>query len=204
MAAARPHAEAVVFRDRRLTYRALLAQVDTLARALLAAGIGRGDRVALLLPNRPEWLVTAFAVAKVGGVVVGVSTFSTPRELACTLEHAEAAALVTVEEGLERRRPYRRAFSTWAHKASHSRRAHGAKLSSWAGVRGASFANTRIASSNLRRACVSAAFSRAHLRTCRNGREASIWVKSFPGMPASTSRSLTRTALRRRSQATWA
>jgi fatty-acyl-CoA synthase len=97
MAAARPHAEAVVFRDRRLTYRALQAQVDTLARALLAAGIGRGDRVALLLPNRPEWLVAAFAVAKVGGVVVGVSTFSTPPELAWTLEHAEAAALVTVE-----------------------------------------------------------------------------------------------------------
>ena len=97
MAAAHPHAEAVVFRDQRLTYRALRARVDELARALLAVGVTRGDRVAVLLPNRPEWIVAALAIAKVGGIVTAVSTFSTPRELAWTLEHSEAAALVTVE-----------------------------------------------------------------------------------------------------------
>jgi len=97
MAAARPHAEAVVFRDQCLTYAALRARADELARALLAVGIARGDRVALLLPNRPEWLIAAFASAKVGGITVGISTFSTPRELAWTLEHAQAAALITLE-----------------------------------------------------------------------------------------------------------
>jgi len=95
--AARPGAEAVVARDTRLTYAALRAQVDTLARALLAAGVARGDRVAVLLPNRPEWLVTALAAARVGAIVAAISTFSTARELAWALEHAEARVLVTVE-----------------------------------------------------------------------------------------------------------
>ena len=97
MAAARPDADAVVFHDRRLTYAALSARVDELARAFLAIGVRRGDRVAVLLPNRPEWIVAALAIAKVGGIVTAISTFSTPRELAWTLDHSEAVALVTVE-----------------------------------------------------------------------------------------------------------
>ena len=97
LATTRAHAEAVVFRDQRLTYAGLRAQVDELARALLASGVARGDRVAVLLPNRPEWIVTALAVARIGGGVTAISTFSTPRELAWTLDHSEAVALVTVE-----------------------------------------------------------------------------------------------------------
>ncbi len=95
MAGALPHAEAVVFRERRLTYAALRAHVDTFARALLALGVRRGDRVALLLPNRPEWIVAALAIGKIGGIVAAVSTFSTPRELGWTLDHAQANVLVT-------------------------------------------------------------------------------------------------------------
>jgi fatty-acyl-CoA synthase len=93
----RPDAEAVIFRDRRLTYGALRAASDELARALLAAGVRRRDRVAVLLPNRPEWLVAAFAAAKVGAITVGVSTFSAPRELAWTIEHCRPAAIITME-----------------------------------------------------------------------------------------------------------
>ena len=97
MAAARPRAEAVVFRGERLTYAVLKARADELARALLAVGVSRGDRVAVLLPNRPEWLVAAFAVSKVGAITVGVSTFSTPREIAWILDHCRPAVLVTIE-----------------------------------------------------------------------------------------------------------
>jgi len=60
IAARHPGREAVVFRDQRLTYRELTARVDLLARALLGLGVRHGDRVALLLPNRPEWLIGAF------------------------------------------------------------------------------------------------------------------------------------------------
>jgi fatty-acyl-CoA synthase len=95
--AARPDAEAVVFRGERLTYAALRAQVDTLARGLLALGVKRGDRVVLLLPNRPEWLIGAFAAAKTGATVVAVSTFSAPREIEWTLEHAQPRLIITME-----------------------------------------------------------------------------------------------------------
>src|SRR5262245_25019213 len=97
IAAERPDAEAVVFRGQRWAYAALREQADALARALLALGVARGDRVALLLPNRPEWLIGAFAVAKVGAVTVAVSTFSTPREIAWTLEHAQPRVILTME-----------------------------------------------------------------------------------------------------------
>ena len=69
-------------------------------RALLALDVSRGDRVAVLLPNRPEWLITAFAAAKVGAPLVAISTFSTPREIAWTLEHARPRVIVTMDADL--------------------------------------------------------------------------------------------------------
>lgn len=97
IAAVRPTAEAVVFRDERLDYAGLKARADGFARALLAVGIRRGDRVAVLVTNRTEWIVAAFAAAKIGAVVAAISTFSTPRELAWMLEHSGAAALITLD-----------------------------------------------------------------------------------------------------------
>ena len=97
MAAARPDAEAVVFRGERLTYAALRDRADTLARALLALGVRKDDRVAVLLPNRPEWLVAAVAAAKLGALTVALSTFSTAREVGWTLEHAQPRVIVTME-----------------------------------------------------------------------------------------------------------
>ena len=96
MAAERPDAHALAFRHQQISYAALQARVDGLARALLAEGVMRGDRVAVLLPNRPEWVVTALAIAKIGGIVSAISTFSTAREMGWTLEHSQAVALITV------------------------------------------------------------------------------------------------------------
>src|SRR3989442_1006590 len=96
-ARARPDADAVIVRDQRLTYGALRARADELARALLAVGVRKGDRVAVLLPNRPEWLVAAFAIGKLGAITVGVSTFSAPREIAWTIEHCRPAVIITME-----------------------------------------------------------------------------------------------------------
>ena len=103
LAAARPDAEVLVAGDRRLGRAELAARVDACARGLLAAGVGRGDRVAVLLPNRLEWVVAALATAKIGAVVAAISTFSTPRELAWALTHSGATALVTVPEFRGRR-----------------------------------------------------------------------------------------------------
>src|SRR5919108_199799 len=118
MAAARPDAEAVVFRGERLTYAALRDRADALARALLMLGVRKDDRVAVLLPNRPEWLITAIAAAKVGAVTVAISTFSTPRELAWTLEHAQPRVVVTMEAF--RGHEYLRAIHGLCEELAHS------------------------------------------------------------------------------------
>src|SRR6267378_2767697 len=97
MAASRPDAEALVFRGERLSFAALRDRADALARALLALGVRKGDGVAILLPNRPEWLIASVAAAKVGAATVAISTFSTPREIAWTLQHARPSVVVTME-----------------------------------------------------------------------------------------------------------
>jgi fatty-acyl-CoA synthase len=91
-----PQAPALVSRHEQVSYAALQARVDELARTLMAVGVTRGDRVAVLLPNRPEWVVAALAIAKIGGILSAISTFSTARELGWTLEHSGAVALITV------------------------------------------------------------------------------------------------------------
>src|SRR5437879_6507256 len=97
LAAARADADAIVFRGERLTFAALRDRSDAIARAFLAVGVRKDDRIAILLPNRPEWLIAAFAAAKVGAVSVAISTFSTAREIAWTLEHAQPTVVVTME-----------------------------------------------------------------------------------------------------------
>ena len=95
MAARRPAAEAIVFRDVRLDYAALKARADAFARALLAVGVQHGDRVALLVTNRPEWIICSLAAAKIGAIVAAISTISAPRELARALEHCGAVAMIS-------------------------------------------------------------------------------------------------------------
>ncbi len=97
MAAARPEADAVVGRGERLGFGALRDQADALARALLEMGVQHGNRIAILLPNRPEWVISAVAAAKIGAATVAISTFSTPREIAWTLEHARPSVIITME-----------------------------------------------------------------------------------------------------------
>lgn len=61
---------------------------------LVAAGVGKGTRVALLAPNGPEWLPIAFGVFRVGAVLVPLSTLWTRDELAFALAHADVQVLI--------------------------------------------------------------------------------------------------------------
>src|SRR5262249_54409498 len=62
-----------------------------IGRGLAALGVGRGTRVGLLMPNRAEWLATAFGVWRCGGVLVPLSTPARPREIRHCLGGAHAA-----------------------------------------------------------------------------------------------------------------
>ena len=66
-----------------------------LARGLLAAGVGKGTGVGLLLPNGPDWVLAWLAAARVGALVVPLNTFYQARELGFVLRHADVHLLLT-------------------------------------------------------------------------------------------------------------
>jgi len=93
--AARPDAEAVVERDRRVTYRELGELVNSSTRSMLAAGVEPGDRVAIWAPNGLGWIVAALAAQSAGAALVPINTRWKGDEAAYVLSASKAAILVT-------------------------------------------------------------------------------------------------------------
>ena len=85
------------FNDRRLTYGQLNRQAAALAAGLHELGIERGDRIAIDLPNWPEFVVAMFAAAKLGAVIVPLNPRYTVPELQYMLRHSEATVVVCAE-----------------------------------------------------------------------------------------------------------
>lgn len=100
--ASAPDAEALVSGRTRLTYRALDNQVAQLAGGLLARGVGRGDRVAILLSNRAEFLTVLLATLRLGAIAVPVNMREGTPELEYILTHCGATVLVHGPEVAER------------------------------------------------------------------------------------------------------
>jgi len=91
----RPDHEAVVCGDLRPTYLQFNRDINRFANALLALGVSKGDKIAYLLPNCIELLEIQWASAKIGAVVVPLSTGFRPNVLVSLLKGAEVAMLVT-------------------------------------------------------------------------------------------------------------
>ena len=85
------------FNDRRMTYGQLNRQSAALAAALHELGVERGDRIAIDLPNWPEFVITMFAAAKLGCVIVPLNPRYTVPELQYMLRHSEASVVVCAE-----------------------------------------------------------------------------------------------------------
>jgi fatty-acyl-CoA synthase len=90
-----PHEDAIIFRGTRLTHLQLLNRVNALAAAFLEAGVGKGDIVALLMGNRPEFLESALAVNRVGAAFLPLNVRLAEPELDYIIRHAGAVAIVT-------------------------------------------------------------------------------------------------------------
>ena len=86
----------IVHGNVRLTYAEADARSARLARGLLAAGVGKGTRVGLLMPNGPDWIVACLAAARIGALLVPINTFYQARELGWVLRHADVALLLVV------------------------------------------------------------------------------------------------------------
>ncbi|MBX6364031.1 MAG: acyl--CoA ligase [Gemmatimonadetes bacterium] len=87
----------LIFGDRRFTYGQVEARAAALAAALHELGIERGDRIALDLPNWPEFVISMFAAAKLGAVIVPLNPHFTVPELQYMLRHSEAAVVISAE-----------------------------------------------------------------------------------------------------------
>jgi fatty-acyl-CoA synthase len=86
--------EALVGDGHRWSYRALRDAVRAFAKGLHALGIGPGSHVAILMGNKPEWIIADLAICCLGGTMVAVNTWVTTRELAYILKHSDADMLI--------------------------------------------------------------------------------------------------------------
>ncbi|MFH1481029.1 MAG: AMP-binding protein [Pseudomonadota bacterium] len=89
--------EALVFQDLRLSFRDLQEKTNQLARGLLKIGVKKGDKVAIFMGNRAEWVYTRFAVPKIGAVLVPVNIRYKTHELEYILENSDATTLIMAD-----------------------------------------------------------------------------------------------------------
>jgi fatty-acyl-CoA synthase len=89
--------EARAFRGTRSTFAELHAGVDAAAKGLLQLGIAPGDRVALWMVNRPEWLHAMFAIMKIGAVLVPVNTRFRTDDMTYVLGQSDAVAVILTD-----------------------------------------------------------------------------------------------------------
>ena len=97
-AAVHPDRTAIVHGPLRRPYREFYARARRLASALTKRGIGRGDTVAVMLPNTPAMLECHYGVPMAGAVLNTLNTRLDPAVLAFSLDHGEAKALITDRE----------------------------------------------------------------------------------------------------------
>ena len=86
--------EALVFDNKVFTYQELEENANRIAGGLEALGIRRGDRVAMMLPNIPEFAFSFFGIQKLGGVAVPFNTMYKGREISFILKDSGARAII--------------------------------------------------------------------------------------------------------------
>jgi len=86
---------ATIYDGQSLTYEALHSAVNALGNELRNLGIQKGDKVAIMLPNCTEFVISYFAVQKIGAVAVTINILSTSYELRHLLGNSDAKCLIT-------------------------------------------------------------------------------------------------------------
>jgi len=102
LAAEHGNKPALLFKGATVSYARLEAESDAFGAALVAMGVRKGDRVALLLPNCPQFLVAEFGVWKAGGIVVALNPTYSERELEQALDSTRSSLAVVLTPFYER------------------------------------------------------------------------------------------------------
>ncbi len=92
-----PSAEALVFQGQSLTWSQVQDRSEALSRSLSALGVAKGDRVVLLLPNVPHFVIAYYATLKLGAIVVAASPLFTEVELEHYLASTEPKVIITLD-----------------------------------------------------------------------------------------------------------
>ena len=89
--------EALCFEGRRWNWQAFRAETDAVAKGLMALGVEPGERVAVWMTNRPEWLWLMFALGKIGACIVPLNTRYRTDDVAYTVTQSRSATLITLD-----------------------------------------------------------------------------------------------------------
>lgn len=96
MAGKYPDHPAMIFKERVITYREFNLTVDRFGAALQELGVKKGDRVAIHLPNCPQFPIAFYSVLRVGGIAVPCNPIYTAREMKHQLNDSGAEVIVTL------------------------------------------------------------------------------------------------------------
>jgi len=89
--------EALVFGEKRLTFKQWNEEVNKLGHSLLSLGINKGDRVVLYMPNTIEFVIAYFATIRIGAIIVPINAKLTKMEVTYIVNHCDAKALIVYE-----------------------------------------------------------------------------------------------------------
>ena len=92
-----PDRVAIICEDQRISYREVLDRVNWLAGALLKLGVKKGDKVAVLFTNLPQWAYAEYAIDKIGAIVVPINTRYSVKEMKYILGHSDTTTLIMME-----------------------------------------------------------------------------------------------------------
>lgn len=92
-----PEKDAIIFKGQRITFRELDALSNSLANALATKGVSRGDTVALYTTNRPEYVISFYAVAKLGAISTPINPSYKEKEVEHQIKDSEAKAIITTQ-----------------------------------------------------------------------------------------------------------
>ncbi|RLB14237.1 MAG: hypothetical protein DRG63_08840 [Deltaproteobacteria bacterium] len=93
---------ALIFRERRLTYRELNSRVNRLTNALIGLGVGKGTKVGLIFNNCNEFVESIYAILKAQGVVVPINTRLSYQEISFLLDHSDVSVLIFDNKFIEK------------------------------------------------------------------------------------------------------
>ena len=96
---------AIDFMGKKITYSSLKEKIDSISLRLGELGISKGDRIAVMLPNIPQYITYFFAIVKLGAIIVQVNPLYTTRELEFEIKDSGANTLIVMDDFIDKALP---------------------------------------------------------------------------------------------------